>query len=177
MRIPLRAIRDVVAFVGRCEGVRFAEVDIAVVRAAESAAHNRRFLRHAGPTDVISFDLSGSGPRDGPMRRRAAARPARGRHAARAGGIVGQLIVCSDVAAREAPYHQMSPQQELLLYVIHGLLHLVGYDDVAVRAMARMHARQDELLREFLARPGASRRPRQRPMRRPTRTRKTTRGH
>ena len=167
MRIPLRALRDVVAFVGQAEGVGIAEIDIAIVRGDEMASHNRRFLRHAGPTDVISFDLSDQQRTD----KRSSRRPARA-----GGGIAGQLIVCSDVAVRKAPLHQMTPQQELLLYVIHGLLHLMGYDDVAVRAMAKMHARQDELLREFLARPvGASRTGRrgQRPKRthKPRRTR------
>ena len=37
-------------------------------------------------------------------------------------------------------------------YVVHGLLHLIGYDDGPIRAAAKMHAREDELLTEFLAR-------------------------
>ena len=128
MRIPLAAIREVVPFVGKAEGMRIAEVDIAIVRSAEMAGHNRRFLRHPGPTDVISFDLSGHGK----------------------SGLCAQLIVCSDLAVQQSAVHGLTPQAELLLYIIHGLLHMMGYDDVAIRAGVAMHARQDELLRAFL---------------------------
>jgi len=128
LRIPLRAIRQVVAFVGRSEDMRIAEVDIAIIRAAEMAAHNRRFLGRSGPTDVISFDLSGQGQ----------------------AGLCAQLIICSDLAVQQGPPHRQTPGAELLLYVIHGLLHLMGYDDQTVRSAAAMHARQNELLCEFL---------------------------
>ena len=132
LRVPRRAMERLVAFVARAEGVRWAQVDIAVVGSDEMAGHNRRFLGHRGTTDVISFDLT-----DEPA--------SHGR-----GGFSAQLIVCADVAKSQGPHHGLSPTRELLLYVIHGLLHVIGYDDQNIRAGAKMHARQDELLREFL---------------------------
>jgi len=146
LRVPRKAVERLVAFVARAEGVRWAQVDIAVVGSDEMAGHNRRFLGHRGTTDVISFDLTDERPHDEtdpPVTRR-------GDHGGGRGGFSAQLIVCADVAKSQGPHHGLSPTRELLLYVIHGLLHVIGYDDRDVRAGAKMHARQDELLREFL---------------------------
>jgi probable rRNA maturation factor len=164
MRIPLRAIRRLVPLVASAEGQRIGQIDIAIVGSDEMTGHNRRFLGHRGDTDVISFDLSGqdADPLAPPGRRprtpmraakpgRPAVRPGRpGGRPRQRGGLYGQLIVCSDAAARQAGPHGLTPRNELLLYIVHGLLHLMGYDDLAVRAMAKMHARQDEILRAFL---------------------------
>lgn len=127
LRIPRKKIAQVADFVARQEGVHLAEVDVAVVNSREIALLNRKYLNHAGDTDVLSFDLSDT-PGD---------------------GIYAQIIVCGDVADRQAKLRGLTFQEELLLYVVHGLLHVMGYDDLAVRAAAKMHARQDELLSEF----------------------------
>lgn len=129
LRVPRKALAKLAAFVSQRQGVRLAELDLAIVSGGEIAAVNRRFLRHAGDTDVISFDVSDP----------------------TTGGLSVQLVVCAEVAVRQAPHHGNTPQQELMVYVIHGLLHHMGYDDTTVRSAAAMHARQDELLREFLA--------------------------
>ena len=135
MRVPRKRIAKLVDFVAAQEGQRVALADIAVVSSAEIAGHNRRFLRHGGATDVISFDLSDN----------------------LATGITCQIIVCADLAVRVGPAHGHSPTQELLLYIIHGLLHVMGYDDTDIRAGAKMHGRQDELLASFVAQERSSR--------------------
>ncbi len=104
------------------------QVDLALVASSEISGVNRRFLGHEGATDVISFDLS---DKDVP-------------------GLCAQLVVCGDLAARQAKAHGLKPSHELMLYVIHGLLHLMGYEDTSIRGGARMHAREEELLKEFL---------------------------
>lgn len=128
VRVPRRALADLVAFVAAQEGSRVAEVDLAVVAAGEMAALNRRHLRHDWATDVLSFDLSDS----------------------RRIGIIAQIIICGDVAVAEAKARGLKPRHELMLYTIHGLLHLMGYDDQSARGAARMRARQEELLAAFL---------------------------
>jgi probable rRNA maturation factor len=132
MRVPRKKIAALIAHAVAAEKARVAEVDVAVVAADEMASLNRRFLGHRGPTDVLSFDLSGPGE----------------------DALVAQIIVCGDVAVREARRRRLRPQRELLLYVLHGLLHLIGYDDTDADAAARMHAREEELL---AALPGAAR--------------------
>jgi len=135
VRIPRKDIAELVEFVAAGEGAPVAEADIAFVDAAEMAALHRRHLGHAGPTDVLSFDLSDADRR----------------------GIVAQLVICGDIAAKEAAARGIPPRRELMLYIIHGLLHLMGYEDQSVRGAARMLARQEELLAAFLARPARGR--------------------
>ena len=128
LRVPRKRISELVEYVAKAEGVRLAEVDLAVVDDGAMADLNRRHLRHAGTTDVLSFDMSGL-------------------HTA---GLCVQLIVSGPVAKRSGPDHGLPPTHELMLYVIHGLLHQMGYDDTDVRAGAKMHAREEELLGRFL---------------------------
>lgn len=127
VRVPRKRLAELVGFVAAEEGVRVAEIDLAVVTRSEMAALNRRYLGRAGPTDVLSFDLSENAAK----------------------GICAQIVVCGDVAARQALRRGRSAQQELMLYAVHGLLHLIGYDDTAGGGAARMRARQDELLEAF----------------------------
>jgi len=129
MRIPRKKITALVGFVAAQEGAAISDVDLAVVSRSEIAAVNRRWAGRTGATDVVSFDLSD----------------------ARTRGISAQLVVCGDIAAEQGRVRGCGVQRELMLYVVHGLLHLMGYDDGAIRAAAKMHAREDELLTEFLA--------------------------
>jgi len=124
LRVPRKRIAELAELAARAEGVRLSELDVAVVGDADMAAHNRRWMRHAGVTDVISFDLS-SGERR---------------------GLCIQLIVCGPEAVRQARLHGETPTRELLRYVAHGLLHQMGYEDQSIRGAAKMHAREDELL-------------------------------
>jgi probable rRNA maturation factor len=128
IRVPRKRLAELVEFVAHSEGVRVGQVDLAIVASPEITGVNRRFLGHAGATDVISFDLS---DKDIP-------------------GLCAQLVVCGDVAVQQAKDRGLKARDELMLYVIHGLLHLMGYEDTSIRGGARMHAREEELLRAFL---------------------------
>lgn len=129
MRIPRKALCDLIAFVVAREGASVVEVDLAVVSAGQIAAINRRFLHHAGPTDVISFNLADEGE-----------------------PVSAQLVVCADVAVSQARKRNIPARRELFLYVIHGLLHTMGYDDAAKPQAAKMERKQEELLEGFLKR-------------------------
>lgn len=127
LRAPRKRITKLVGFVARAERRAVAEVDVAVVNAHEITRLNRRYLRHAGLTDVLCFDLGQPGE-----------------------PIMAQIVVCAEVAIRQAKRFGHSPQRELLLYVVHALLHLMGYNDAKPAQAARMQRRQEELLRRFL---------------------------
>lgn len=58
----------------------------------------------------------------------------------------GEILVCAAVAAENAARYRQSLDDELALYVIHGLLHLQGYDDLEPAAARQMHARQAKIL-------------------------------
>lgn len=98
-------------------------IDIAVIDAVEMKRQHRQWMGDGGVTDVLTFDL-----RD-----------------RRGGPIEGQILVCIDLAKKRAGPHG-DWRRELALYVVHGCLHLCGYDDHDPRDFARMHAREDEIL-------------------------------
>jgi probable rRNA maturation factor len=97
---------------------------------------NREYLGHDSTTDVISFPLEDldwpTSPSSGP-----------------AGGINGEIIASAEFAQHQASCVRGDPQAELLLYLVHGLLHLIGYDDRTPQDAKRMHEREDELLEKF----------------------------
>jgi probable rRNA maturation factor len=64
----------------------------------------------------------------------------------------GEILISVDTATREAPAHGHALEEELLLYILHGLLHLNGYDDLTPPARDRMHRRQEEILQQAVAR-------------------------
>jgi probable rRNA maturation factor len=101
------------------EGIERAMINIAVVDDATIHDLNRRFLNHDEPTDVLSFPLGDE-----------------------AGRLEGDIIVSADTAVRTAAHVQWPAADEVLLYVVHGILHLVGYDDVDSQSRTEMHARQ-----------------------------------
>jgi len=103
--------------------VATASISLALVDDPAIARLNRRFLDHAGPTDVLSFLLE---------------------HAP--GRLEGEVVVSAETARREAPHYGWTPEDELLLYVVHGVLHLAGYDDRSAAGRARMSARQGAIL-------------------------------
>ena len=84
------------------------EISIAIVDDPTIRSFNKQYLEHDYETDVISFVLD----RDENI-----------------GSLSGQLIVSTDTAARMAHEVGGTAEDELLLYVVHGTLHFVGYDD------------------------------------------------
>ncbi len=93
---------------------------------AMSAAH----LKHLGDpstTDVMTFDMA-----DG----------------ASAGTKVldADVLICLDEADRQAALRRHAPQLEVLLYIVHAILHCLGYDDHSRASARAMHEREDEVL-------------------------------
>lgn len=63
----------------------------------------------------------------------------------------GEILVCPAVARDQAPGHGLEVEQEVLLYALHGLLHLAGYDDATPALAGRMARAQSRLLKRVLA--------------------------
>ena len=97
---------------------------------------NREYLGRDAATDVISFPLEDL---DWPT-----ALPTQAN-----GGINGEIIASAELALHQAMVSRGDPHAELLLYLVHGLLHLIGYDDRTPQDAKRMHGREDELLEKF----------------------------
>jgi probable rRNA maturation factor len=100
------------------------EVRVRVVGDGPMAEAHRRWAGVGGTTDVLTFDLRDPG--DGPLD--------------------VDLLVCFDEAARQASARGHGPEREVLLYIVHGVLHCLGYDDHDEAGAERMHAEEDRLL-------------------------------
>jgi probable rRNA maturation factor len=133
-----KRLADVAGRVLRDEGVQHAEISVAVVDDAEMSRLHEDFLQIAGPTDVLTFPLDGdsleawSGPID--------ARRGAGRR------ICGEVVIGGDTAVRVAGELGSLPSEELVLYLVHGILHLCGYDDLDDLQRVQMRRREAELL-------------------------------
>jgi len=123
-------LRNVIAAALARHAVQVTNLSVAVVNDAEMAALHERHLLQSGPTDVLTFDL-----RDEADRRSA------GRQV-----LDGEIIISTDTAAREAKRRGHGMEAELALYVVHGVLHLLGYDDQTAAQAERMHAVEDAIL-------------------------------
>jgi rRNA maturation RNase YbeY len=80
---------------------------------------NKKYLGHDYQTDVLTFDL-GEGQ--------------------------GEIIICPEVAQANALDYQTSTKKEIIRYVMHGILHLKGYDDHAPKDIIKMREMEDKLL-------------------------------
>ena len=130
------------------ELVTSAEVSLALVDDREIHRVNREHLQHDYPTDVISFLYASESvrikeqrpPSSGRIRLAINAGPGRGLH------LEGEIVISGETAVREAKIRKLPPQTELTLYLIHGLLHLCGYDDQTARDREAMQAREKAIL-------------------------------
>ncbi len=125
LRVDPEAVSSLARTVLLAEGHRRASISIALVDQSAIHAINRAHLGHDWPTDVISFPLSESGE---PV-------------------LAGELVVSAEMAAGTSGELGVDPDDELALYIVHGLLHLCGYDDLDELDAAAMRRREDELLR------------------------------
>jgi probable rRNA maturation factor len=103
------------------------EISITIVGDDEIRELNKQFLKSKAVTDCLSFDLSDD----------------------EEGQKMFDIVVNGEMAVRQANLRGHSSQAELALYITHGLLHNLGFDD-SVKSMARkMHETEDEILQEF----------------------------
>jgi probable rRNA maturation factor len=94
-------------------------LSIVFVSPQRMRAMNRKYLKHDYVTDVLAFSL---------------------------GGLFGEIIICPHQARRNAGEYRTSTQKELVLYVIHGILHLAGFNDHGARDKTQMRRMERELL-------------------------------
>ena len=104
-----------------------AAIDISVVDDAGIIEVHREFLQQENTTDVISFDLSDD------------LEP----------GRTFQLVVNADMAKRQAAKRGHSTEAELALYMTHGMLHNLGYDDMEPQQAKIMHQTEDTILQRL----------------------------
>lgn len=136
-KINLRLLKQIAEALFADLTIADAELGIHLVAAPEMIRLNETFLRHQGSTDVITFDYSDAGGR----------RPEAGNQ------LQGEIFICVDEAVSQARQFRTSWQSEIVRYLVHGVLHLLGHDDSRPgerRTMKREENRRlGELSRRF----------------------------
>jgi probable rRNA maturation factor len=118
-----------------------AELSVLLVDEAAMADLHQRWMGEAGPTDVLAFPMDEIWPP-----------PPRGSQADHGGdgeaapGLLGDVVLCPQVAVEQAREAEHSVQDELDLLCTHGILHLLGYDHADPEEHATMFGLQDRLL-------------------------------
>jgi probable rRNA maturation factor len=126
-----------------------AEVSVIFVDEQSIADLNERFLGVVAPTDVLAFPLDddiapgGRHPDDGGRGPGALSEPSDPPI------VLGDVVICPAVAARNAEQQGNAVDDELMLLVVHGVLHLLEYDHVEPAETERMQRRERELLARF----------------------------
>lgn len=149
---PVDALRlvNLAKAVLAAEGVKAdSELSMLFVDEDAMAELNKRFLGKDGPTDVLAFPIddddvveggrspdslgpgNGVDPEDDPP------------------NLLGDVVVCPAVAARNAPDHAGTYDDEMALLVVHGILHILGMDHVDNEEAEAMEQRERELLEQF----------------------------
>jgi len=100
-------------------GVKQSSLSIVFVGTRRMRSVNKKYLNHDHVTDVLTFDL---------------------------GEGLGEIIICPQVASVNARVHQTSTENEIILYVVHGILHLAGYDDHSPKDILQMRKMEKKLL-------------------------------
>jgi len=141
-------LRELVEKTLEAEQVAEADLSIALVDSPMIRELNIRYLEHDYDTDVLSFLFDSSGGDEAQARkaeRDGIPGPPRG-----AGKqIEGEIIVSAEMAVDMARDYGWNARDELALYVVHGLLHLTGYDDLSPREKEIMRGRERAVLAQW----------------------------
>ncbi len=122
-------IKKVVKSVLKDENVENAEVSVALVDNERMAKINGRYCNRNYPTDVLAFPLETDFDGKGTM--------------------LADIIASCEMASERARELDISPQAEVMFYIVHGLLHILGYDDATAKKRRQMDTLQRTILREF----------------------------
>ena len=107
-----------------------AEVTVLLVERPAMASLKEKWLGEPGPTDVLAFPMDEQVPDDEPY-------------------ILGDIVICPDVAKEQALAADKKVAEEVDLLLVHGFLHLCGYDHVRPQDARSMRHRERKILSEF----------------------------
>jgi probable rRNA maturation factor len=132
-KINSRRLREITEALLEELKITDAELGINLVGAREMTLVNETFLQHAGATDVITFDHTEKRKVKGGKQKQ----------------IHGELFICVDVAVAQAKEFKTEWQSEVVRYVVHGVLHLLGYDDMKPALRREMKREENRLVRRL----------------------------
>ncbi len=132
-KINSRLLKQIVSALLAELNVSEAELGIHLVGAKEMARVNWQFLQHEGSTDVITFDHTEKRKAESGKRKQ----------------IHGELFICVDDAIQQAKAFGTTWQAEVVRYAVHGVLHLLGYDDLKPQLRREMKREENRLVRKL----------------------------
>lgn len=109
-----------------------AELSVVLVDEATMSAYHEKYMNEPGPTDVLSFPMDELRP------------PSDGEEAP--AGLLGDVVLCPTITAAQAAEHGREPDEEAEYLLVHGILHLVGFDHGTPEEKAEMFGLKDRLL-------------------------------
>ena len=124
-RVRREPVQRTVRHVVRAERKRSADMTVVFIDGRRSARLNREFLGHRGSTDVISFPLHEGGTAE------------------------GEVYVNLDRARTQARAYGVTEANEIVRLVVHGILHVLGYEDSTEPLRRRMKLREDRYVNAF----------------------------
>ncbi len=130
VNIDLGELEKAAAVALTAVGEKKAELSVYIVDDAEIKRLNFHYRGIDRPTDVLAFSMR------------------EGENLKGAEGILGDVVISTETAIRQARSYKRKIEDEINLYLVHGILHLVGYDDSSARESKRMQAMQEEVLEQ-----------------------------
>lgn len=127
-----KKLKDIVRFILKSLGIFNANLSIVFTTDREIRHLNYLYRRVNRATDVLSFSMR------------------EGKRLKRDSSILGDVIISVDRARKQAGRFNSTFKKEIFLYIIHGILHLVGYEDEKPALRKRMRKKETELLRTLL---------------------------
>ena len=129
LKVKASNIKKMLKSVLKKENVKNAEISVALVDNKKIVELNKKYLNKGQGTDVLSFLLDTNF--DGQ------------------GTILGDIITSCEMAKESARRLKITAQAEVMNYIIHGLLHILGYDDDTSKKRHKMHNFQRAILEDF----------------------------
>jgi probable rRNA maturation factor len=149
-KINLRLLKKIANVLLAELEIQKAEIGICLAAAPEMTRLNETFLKHKGSTDVIAFDYGFGVPPSGGKFSKKSARANRLKPELRT--LDGEIFICVDEAVLQARKFGTSWQSEVVRYLVHGVLHLLGFDDLSAGARRKMKREENRRMREMTRR-------------------------
>ena len=126
VRLNLPRIKKIASKILKLSKVSGAHLSIAFISNQKIKILNKQYLRHDYPTDVISFDFS--------------------EKKQRVKYLNGEILVSAEMAAQNARTFGTNAEQQIILYILHGTLHLLGYNDHTPNEIKQMRKTEEKLM-------------------------------
>ena len=127
VKLNQKILKDNIIKILKILNIRKAQLSVAFVNDYKIRRLNKKYRKKDRITDVLAFNMLEDGAHN-------------------SGRILGEVVISTDTAAKNAKRFKASLKDEINLYLIHGILHLKGYEDETKKDFRRMKLKQEEIL-------------------------------